>query len=757
MSLRQAALWLILSSLPRAAVAQDIIVQGAVVTAETTQPVSGARITALGSGRTTTTNRFGAFSLALPSLPDTILAAFVGMDPVRYTILAPPDGPVRLALRVRPFELPDLMVTGASGIPGQEARPGNWSVPALALKTLASPVEPDVLRGLQLVPAVSFTSPLSARPLIRGYPSDAVGFRIDGFPLVNPYHIGRFFSSIPANAAERMVVQAGATGAGEAGGLSGTVNVVGRQGSPDGTHGGGNLSFASVGAFAGGGAGSPARWFAAGRVAHLDALPIGETGGLPYRFGDLYANVALLSEGRTRARITAFASGDRFLQAPSLLDPEARGMSWHNFLLGGRTSIWDAPGRKGEIYLSVSEFALDATDLESRSSRVDVSNQLHLATAGGKAEWQVGINRLTLGGSFGSRQIQNMISPVEGTGIQPVNLDETGMEFAAHASWALATDRYGIGAGLRLDAAGSVSSLQPRVNAHWNPSHGVQLRAAAGRSARLYHLASQELSEPDILFYDVWRSAGEDGAPVPTIDDVSLEASWSSGSWGAKVTGFLTSGNGIGELRPPTDPDPTVDPVRFGEARTYGLESQIAWSSPSSSVSLLYTLARSERRWSESWIPWIADRRHTLRLFGQTRRGSHWTLFGNVEAVTGMPVTPVTGIVVAGLPGPQGIDRDTTLAVYSNVFGPENSARSPGTVRMDLGATYEFSGPGKSRMWVGVSVLNIAFGPVAPIVAKPPIPILSGPGSFDPNRVVVNYERLYDIPAIPTLTLRIEF
>jgi hypothetical protein len=66
---------------------------------------------------------------------------------------------------------------------------------------------------------------------------------------------------------------------------------------------------------------------------------------------------------------------------------------------------------------------------------------------------------------------------------------------------------------------------------------------------------------------------------------------------------------------------------------------------------------------------------------------------------------------------------------------------------VDLGIQKEFGGPGRSVGRFGVTVLNLAFTPVAPATAT-----FSEGG---PYRVV--YRRRIFLPPVPTFTLNLEF
>ena len=114
-----------------------------------------------------------------------------------------------------------------------------------------------------------------------------------------------------------------------------------------------------------------------------------------------------------------------------------------------------------------------------------------------------------------------------------------------------------------------------------------------------------------------------------------------------------------------------------------------------------------------------------------------------------MPLTPVqyqAGILIPELP------TATFPTDPRDVFGRENSAMTSGTFRVDAGFTCIFDGPGESRFTVGASVIYLFSGPVAPIAT-----VGQGRGAVDRLGQPTSYRRLFDLPPIPTITLRLEF
>jgi len=201
---------------------------------------------------------------------------------------------------------------------------------------------------------------------------------------------------------------------------------------------------------------------------------------------------------------------------------------------------------------------------------------------------------------------------------------------------------------------------------------------------------------------------------------------------------------------------------RSGRGRTLGLEMQATTRearTSRASLSATYALSWTQRRWGDgAWVPWLLDRRHLVRLAGHLRAGRRLVLYGAGNVGSGLPITPVAQVIVVGNPKSalQGLDRDSTGAIASYVYGAENSARGGVTYNVDAGASIEFGGPGRSLIHAGISVINLTYGRVA--AAVPRAPIFSdtdgGPAGSDGR---VHYVPAFVLPPIPTVTFRVEF
>lgn len=412
-------------------------------------------------------------------------------------------------------------------------------------------------------------------------------------------------------------------------------------------------------------------------------------------------------------------------------------MDWNNILLGGRWNLVDRPSGSLEVFGTVNSFSEDVKNIFARKATIDLRNRFSRLALG--ATWTLRFrgSRLALGLVAVRRSIENRIVPVYGDfPTTDIALDRS--EGAGYVEWTRTMGRVVAQAGIRLDAAGANRSLQPRASIRADLSSSATLSFGIGRTSRLYHIVSDPTSEPDIAFYDFWLSAGERGVPIPVVDQVTADLDWRRGPIVGRFSVFGSRSRGLVELRPETEEVlQGENPFRFGRGRTWGLETQIGLrgsETRANSLSLTYVLSGSDRDWGTGWVPWVLRHRHLVRLFGQIGLGRRWTLFGAMEGATGAPLTPVSQVVVR---------RPCGCPFYR--FGEENSVTGPGTLRFDLGSTLAFRGPWNSRMWFGISVINFGWGAVAPVIPS------------EPARAPAAYERLFNLPAIPTLTLRAEF
>lgn len=732
---------------------QPFVVRGSVTAAIGSTPIAAATVEALRSRTSVSTDHLGRFALEIGTLPDTIVVRAIGWRPDTIRLERAPSAPISVTLERSPAVLSDLMVTATRTTP-ELAEAGRWRMPMAAARAVPPAVEPDVYRALALIPAVNFSSPLSARPLLRGYDAQDVTTRIDGFESLNLYHLGRIFSSFPADAAEEITVAAAPYTSAAGGSVAGLIDIQGRTGPKDRTVGGGSLSYGALSAFGGGG-NDQVRYFATARVFYWKSLELIPKLDIPYRFEDVYAGALFGPADRPKGRLTVFATEDR---AGHVAD--ASFLHWSNIVLGGRWRVVDAGRTSVDVGASANDSHQRGENVPGlhQIASTNLANRFGRLSAFAELVRQSARTRLTAGVSGGARRIVNRISPHHAgapTLAGPAAFIETTRPEVA--GWVSVSQRLGPVAtevALRGDRTAAARSIQPRLHARWFAADGIELAAGVGRTSRLYHLLSEPRSEPDFDFLDFWLDSG-DSIPAARVDHASIDLNLGREPLIARISAYASRGRGLGELRPDTDQHAGPLPFfRFGRSRTQGLEAQVAYRGDRLhpySLSVTYVLARSERDWGGTWVPWSLDRRHQGRAFGQLRTGRlNW--FAAIDAASGLPITPrVADGVPADVPGAPGAASDRAA---SPVYGTENSLGTSGTFRIDGGMAWAFERRGR-RFSLGVSVINILGSAVAPFGD------IDGPGTGPLASYrgggAAPYRRLFRLPPIPTLTLRAEF
>ncbi len=737
-------------------------VRGTVVAAAGTTPIANASIVARGRGTATTSDRLGRFTIATMA-PDTLIITAIGWRPDTIPVTGTDPDPITSALERAPVIISDLIATAPAVRPLDLSDHGRWEMPMAAARTVPPAVETDVYRALAMIPAVSFSSPLSARPLMRGYDAQEVTTRIDGFEVLNLYHLGRIFSSFPADAAEAITVSAAPYTAAHGGSTAGLIDVTGRTGRLDRFEAGGGLSYGSLSGFAGGG-NDRLRSFGTARVFYWKSLELIPNLDIPYHFEDLYGGLVFGPAERPTGRLTLFATQDQ--AGPT--DGERTFLHWDNVMLGGRWRLKDGARTTIEVSTSAAHFGQQGEDVPGLHSiaNANLKNRFTRLAVTADLVSVFARTRIATGFALGWRNVVNQIvdAPLDFQpdpdpfGAPRAAIDAGRLELGGYGSLSRRVGPFTLEAALRVDAAGAEASVEPRVHARWAAAKRLELSAGVGRTSRLYHLLGEARAEPDFDFLDFWLPAG-DSVPTARVDHATLDLNAEFAPFIGRVSVFASAGKGIGELTPETT-QRQLGPFeffRFGRSRTRGIEAQIAYrGAPAAphSLSLSYVYSRSDRDWGEGWVRWSLDRTHQVRGFGQIRLGGI-TWFGAVDAATGSPITPIDfGLDATAAPGVPAVvvpGRAVPLAVY----GRENTAATSGTFRVDLGLGYTFGGPNHRRFTLGASVINLLATAVSPFgySAGPG----EGPMALDPLGGSTPYRRLFSLPPIPTVTLRVEF
>ena len=718
--------------------------RGLVVAAENSQPLFGARVHAQRARRTVETDRYGRFVIWIDVLPDTLVARVIGRRPDTIIVQRVLDTSI-IVLRLEPSPTPlaALTVYGeAAPDPGLDAAPARWDLPRAAVEAVPAAVEGDVLRSLVLSPAVAYSSPLSAQPLVRGQDAAAAGYRLDGFTLLNPYHVGRYLGAVFPGAVQAVAVVAGPFGEEWGDATSAIIDAQLRAGG-DEPAGGVQASFVTLAGWIGGPLGVRAhagRWFVAGRHAYLGDLPVGPLQDSPYAMEDAYGRF-LLGTGPGALRLTVFASRDRLFNRET-----GAGLHWSNRLVGVRLPLNVAGAGRLEVWGEVSAFTEDVIGVPVRGEPLDVTNRFGTAAAGARLRWSRVERDASVGVEVRDRWMRNRFA---GGALAPPDVDARGLVATAFGGASLRRGPVAVHLGVRVDGDSGQLVAQPRGRLSAALGRAWRLAAGAGRTARLYQVIADPAPEPEPLFYDIWRPGGTAGEPSLIADHATLDVERALGEVG-RLRGslFYTRLRGVGEVAPLAVAGSTAL-LRFGQGLAWGLDVEASFTGARLSASAAYVLSRSERRWGDApaFVAWRHDRRHQGRVFMAAHLGKAWRLTLLADVSSAEPLTPVVGVVAQSVLTPAGPQRDARTATPALIFGDENSARGAWVGHADVALAKNFRWGG-ARGAFGLSILNASLTRVARL--RPELGTLT----LSP---AVRYAPAYTLPPVPTVTFRLEF
>lgn len=203
---------------------------GRVLEAGTGQPLPYASVYLRGSSAGCSADEAGQFELsAVVSAADTLVASYVGYQRVELPAQGFAQRPCR-AIRLMPIQtqLASVLVKEFT-IDMLEREDGNhYRFHPEQIPTLPGWGEPDLLRGLQLLPGISAADESASNLSIRGGTSDQNLLLWDGIPIYHTGHFFGYYTAINPYVAQRMDVYRGGFGAEYGGRVSGVIDIAGK-------------------------------------------------------------------------------------------------------------------------------------------------------------------------------------------------------------------------------------------------------------------------------------------------------------------------------------------------------------------------------------------------------------------------------------------------------------------------------------------------------------------------------------------------
>ena len=234
----------LLALLPLALAAQTV--SGTITDASTGETLIGATVLDLGSGKGTTSNVHGRYTLTLKADSAHLRFSFIGYRPVEHTVAL--AGNSKLDVRLQPsVELQEVTVTSERVASPTASQMSAIEVPVEQLRMV--PVifgEADVLKAIQLLPGVQGGTEGMSGIYVRGGGADENLFLLDGVPLYNVNHLGGFVSAFNGDAIKNVTLYKGSFPARFSGRISSVLDITTINGNDKEWHGGFSVGLLSA-------------------------------------------------------------------------------------------------------------------------------------------------------------------------------------------------------------------------------------------------------------------------------------------------------------------------------------------------------------------------------------------------------------------------------------------------------------------------------------------------------------------------------
>ncbi len=307
---------------------------------------------------------------AIPGITEdfcVIIASYIGYETFRDTLQIARRNNVRVDIELKrtAVQLGEVLVEAdlnSSPENNLSVRPSIASLKVRDIKQMAAMGEPDLLRGLQLLPGVQSASDFSSGLYVRGGGPDQTGIFLDQARLYNPSHAFGLFSTFNPDAVKDVTLYKGAYPAQYGGNLGAVLDVQNRDGNRRRFSTSGGISLISSRLLAEGPLGSGS-WMLAGRRTYIDPLlravrkRADEFKGLGYHFYDVNGKMNTQLTDRDNLMVSFYGGEDDLNLAIQEGDDRLSfGMLWGNQTVTGRWTHVFSPQLFSRLIALYSEY-----------------------------------------------------------------------------------------------------------------------------------------------------------------------------------------------------------------------------------------------------------------------------------------------------------------------------------------------------------------------------------------------------------------
>ena len=728
---------------------QTRTLSGHVVDARTGESVAFASCADPETGRGTTTNSYGFFSLeAAPGTRLTI--SCMGYDPVELKAAQWADS--SMVIRLKPKDLTLDEVTVSATVPQVEmTQMSKSSVPVALVRAMPSfSGEPDVMKAITFLPGVSAGRDGMSDIFVRGGDRGQNLILLDGMKIYNSNHLFGLVSLFNTDIVRNVDVFKGIFPAEYGGRLASVINVLSRDGNTEERHhhlsvGMLSSTLSSEGPIGGG----RLTYSLAARAGYNDLFNMAAKRDFndldfnaPSTYNSMNSNYVSDSfydiNGRVRWRVSPTAS----LTLSTIIGSdferwgEAIGMREVADREVGRTAIrnnaaslafsksftrvfWRTQASLTS-YRNTTQSDTDTRNLANKElthSGMRHISELQDLSLNSRVEADAGICHMKGGAEvsrYAFRPSRMKFYDIDAKGVRRDSTSAAGgkvrsVEASLYADNEMRlTSRWSLDAGLRATAYHvddtTCIRLEPRLSTRFLISPRLSVKAGYSSSNQFNHAILNYVGEVES---EAWMAATRQMPPQHADQ-------WAAGLFFAdderriniSIEGFYKKMSHLLHFRSMKVLDSggkTLDKgvSTDGDGRAYGLELMASKDFDHGvSLNAAYTLQVSERRFANinggRWFPFLFDRKHQLTLVALWKINKLWDASATFNLASGNPFTMPTARVRGDMAS------DFSYLVYTDI----NNRRTPAYHRLDLNASREHTGRRGVRMKWSMNIYN---------------------------------------------------
>lgn len=638
--------------------AQNFTISGKITDSASGEALIGATVYDYRSGKGTTSNNYGFYSLTLPADSVHLRFSFVGYQTRKASFDHRRDRTLNIEM-VGQTELEAVEIT-ASQERDLVEKTQMSTIDVSMDKVRDLPVllgERDVMKTIQLLPGVQSGSEGTSGIYVRGGGPDQNLILIDGVPVYNATHLFGFFSIFNSDAIHSVKLIKGGFPAEYGGRLSSVIDIRMKEGNSKKIHGEGGIGLISSRlTLEGPIVKDKTSFMISGRRTYIDVLtrPIIRAQGdldAGYYFYDLNAKINHTFSDRSRLYLSGYFGKDNFY---SLDEDRYNDMSevredsyearlrWGNAIGALRWNYIFGPRLFSNTTLTYSKYKFDISN-EARSVRTmggqSADEFFKLVYLSEIEDWsgKIDFNFVPLPDhyiKFGANYIYHRFRP----GVNTYHENSTSMQIDtsfgsaqlyANEFYIYAEDDYKINDRLKINGGLHFSgfavegktyfSLQPRIAARFLLTEYIAAKASYARMAQYLHL----LTNAGIgLPTDLWVPPTAQIRPQ-NADQFALGVSRTfPKGYELSVEGYYKKMNNLIEYKDGAsflaNANDWQTKVETGEGWSYGAEILFEKKAGKTTGWIGYTLSWSQRKFenlnSGRIFPYKYDRRHDISV-----------------------------------------------------------------------------------------------------------------------------------------------